>query len=165
MWVHPFFLAWVLPILVFLLYHTVGTRPTATLYKIILHFISLLTEQHELMISIVKNQELYSLFSFYKKLKKRRKRTMKNRNLSECFTDSSDCSVNKSNIQSFLSCIWLIFTTFIIHQQIIHIRKNSRILSKILKFQEWDFKKKNSVMIQITWQLVMKFQNHKISIS
>ena len=30
-WVHPFFLVWVLPILVFLLYHTVGTRPTATL--------------------------------------------------------------------------------------------------------------------------------------
>src|SRR5436190_845306 len=31
-WVHSFFLVWVLPILVFLLYHTVGTQPTATLF-------------------------------------------------------------------------------------------------------------------------------------
>ena len=104
-----------------------------------------------LAISIVKNQELYSLFSSCRRLKKRRKKTIRNRYLSECSTNDSDYSVNESNIQSLLSCIWLTFTTSTIHQQIIHIRKDSRILSRILEFQEWDSKRKDSVMIQITW--------------
>ena len=47
------------------------------------------------------------------------------------------CSVNESNTQSFLNCTQLTFTTFMIHQQIIHIRKDS--------------KREDSVMIQITW--------------
>src|SRR5436190_14324608 len=101
------------------------------------------------MISIVKNQELYSLFSSCRRLKKRKRKTTRNKNLSECFINSFDCLMNESNTQSLLSCIQLTFTTSTIHQQIIHIRKDSRILSRILESQEQDSKKKDSIMIQI----------------
>ena len=46
-----------------------------------------------------------------------------------------------------------------IYQWIIYIKKNSRILSKILKFWKQDSKKKIFVMISITW---MSEQDHEI---
>ena len=51
-----------------------------------------------------KSRVILTVFSC-RKLKKRRKKTMRNKYLFEYSTDNSDCSVNESNIQSFLSCI------------------------------------------------------------
>ena len=112
-----------------------------------------------------KSKAILTVLLQWKIEEERRKKIMRKRYLSECFTNNSDYSMNESNTQLLLNCIWLTFTTFIIYQWIVHIRKDSRILSRILKSWEWDSKREDSVMIQITWQSVTKSQNHKILIS
>ena len=91
--------------------------------------LALCLNQLSLMIFIVKNQELYSLFCCSERLKKKEEKKLWERDIYlNVLQTALFCLVNKSNIQSFLSCIWLTFTTFMIHQWIVHIRKNSRIL-------------------------------------
>ena len=125
------------------------------IYKIILHLTSLLTEQHELMIFRLKLNVIHKTGSNYistkhhlsmlssERLKKRKEEKLWERNIYlNVLQIALFCSINESNIQSLLSCIWLTFITFMIHQWIIHIRKDSRILSKSWSLESKTLRKK-----------------------
>ena len=115
-------------------------------YKMWWYYLSSLIlcfNQLSLTIFIIKNQELYSSFCCSERLKKRKEKKLWKKNIYlNILQMTFSHSVNKSNTQSFLNCIWFTFTTSTIHQQIIHIRKDSRILSRVLKSWKQDFKKK-----------------------
>ena len=129
-------------------------------YEMWWYYLSLLAlhlNQLLLTIFIIKNQELYSSFYCSEKLKKRKEEKLQEKNIYlNILQIVFFCSINKNNIQLFLNCIWFTFTTSTIHQWIVYIRKDSRILLKILESQEQNSKREDSVMIQITWYSITR---------